>query len=310
MKNSFRRVIYTARSAKLSLSHGAATWNFLYGFVEQGTNSSDPRIRDFFFRADLWIEIFEIFLAKAQSNKSKPMKQMLSTLMKVLIRNPTESVQHQLLNHVISSTTAIIYSHHDFPSVKPALQVLELFISKNIIRGSEIIAHLARQGSLKSPITLPDSANDEVDGQGFCSISHQLRVNIIENFLKDIITWVRYPDIAPTGGRLIATFYRSLQEDSTGEVTPHLRLKQPLWVKPVVDLLERDPLSIEILEHHILPGLLTLDNTFGQPFLDMTLLQDLHNGNVQNHSVVEIQLCLLALKLRAESNSRKSGMIQ
>lgn len=302
--------MHTASSAKLSLTHGAAAWNCVYGFVEQGITSSEPRIREFFFRVDLWIEIFDIFLARAQSNKSKPMKQMLSTLMKVLIRNPMKSVEHQLLKHVISSTTVIIHSHHDFPSVKPALQVLELFISRNIIRGSEIIAHLARQDSSKSPITLPDPANGEVDGKGFRSVSYQFWVSIIENFLKDIIIWVRYPDIAPTGGRLIATFYQSLQEDFTGGVTPHFRPKQPLWVKPVVDLLEQDPLSVEILETRILPGLLKLDNDCGQPFLDMTLLQDLQNGNVKNHSVVEIQLCLLALKLRAESNSRKCGMIQ
>ena len=305
MKFSFRRVIHTANSANLSPTHGAAAWNFLYGFLEQGISSSDRRLRNFCFASQTWVEVYELFLARSQNNKSKPVKQLLLTLTKVWTKNPLDSVQHFLVRYVVSTAVLAICDHDDFPSVKPALQILEHFINKKIVHPSQIILQLAQKCSFQGETKPANLEIENLNLQGPSSIPQHLQVSVIRKFVTDILGWVRYPDVAPIGGRLVVTFFKSLQ-------APHTEFGLPLWVKPVIDLLELEPSLFEIFECHILPGLLRLNvGRDHQPFLDTNLLQDLRNGNSAKHSDVEIQLCLLALRVGMEmGTSKKSGMIQ
>lgn len=305
MKFSFRKVIHTANSANLSPTHGAAAWNFLYGFLEQGISSSDRRLQNFCYASQTWVEVYELFLARSQNNKSKPVKQLLLTLTKVLTRNPVDSAQEFLVKYVISTAVLAICDHDDFPSVKPAFQVLEHFIDKKIVHASEIIFQLAQKSSFQEETILLSLAIENLNLQDPLSIPQHLQVSAIRKFVTNVLGWVRYPDVAPIGGRLVVTFFKSLQ-------TLRFEFSLPLWVKPVIELLELEPSLFEIFECHVLPQLLRLNvGRDHQPFLDTNLLQDLRNGNSAKHSDVEIQLCLLALRVGMEMDtSKKSGMIQ
>lgn len=240
------------------------------------------------------------------------MKQVLLTLTKVLMKNPLDSVQLFLARHVVSTTALKICDHDDFPSVKPAFHVLEHFINKGILRASEIIFQLARKSSFHGQTRLSDFAVEESDLHDYSTVPQHLQVSIVRKFITDVLAWVRYPDVAPISGRLVVAFLKSLQACSIeDEENPHFEEDPQLWVKPVIDLLEHEPSLFNVFECHIIPGLLKLNLGHTQPFLDTNLLQDLLDGNSEKHSDVDIQLCLLALKLRMEVYASKNpGMIQ
>ena len=297
----------TAGSAQLSLNHGASAWSSLYTFLDLGIDSSDQQLRGLCFASETWIEVYELFLARSQDNKSKPMKQVLLTLTNVWTKNPIEAVRHFLLRNVVSTTVAIICNYHEVPSIKPAFQVLEHFISKSIVCASEIVLHLARTST---SLERREPPVQELDSYSLAFISQQVQISIIERFVSAVLAWVRYPDIAPIGGRLLVAFFKSLQAcfARQNEVS-FLEKIVPLWVKPVIGLLDQEPSLIESFEYHILPGLLALSNPGELPFLNKALLHDLRNGNAEKYSTVEIQCCLLALKLcRQMTNIKSYGM--
>ncbi len=296
---TFRRVLKTAGSARLSLAHGTAAWNCVHGFFDQGISSSDPRVRDLFFAPKKWIEVFGLFLATAPNNKSKPMKQVIATLAKVLSRNPDEITRNFLRNHVVTTTASIIYQPGGTFSIKPVFQVLEHFIDKGIMRASDLVLHFVAETSVLQEESNLVGTAEVAQRDHAVELSN---VSCIQAFISHILDWVIYPDIAPAAGGLLVVFCKSLQKYECVEAgTPCSSQVAPLWANPIKTALHKLPSLLDVFALSILPGLLKLSPSETKTFLDTLPLKDLQQGRARDLPTVEIQLSLVALRECVES---------
>lgn len=265
--------------------------------------SSDPRLRDFCFASTTWVKVFELFLSKSYNAKPKPLKQVLSTLTKLLLKQPDSFVALSIKNHVINSTIPMICEHGDDFSVKPAFQTLEHFLNKRVIASSDIIDEMSRK-YLQTEL-------DVADLPRMASISSTdfpaEFVSLIERFALSIFNWLKYPDLAPIAGRLLRSFFLSCQCRTTETHDAKALVDKPLlWMKPLKDFVNKEPSLLEICENHVLPGLLGLKPRDTIAILNTFPLDEFKEGKTGNYDYVDTQLCLLTLKFCVDQSMSKA----
>ncbi|MCJ1464709.1 hypothetical protein MMC07_003322 [Pseudocyphellaria aurata] len=306
LERTHRQIIRTVSSAQLSPTHATASWNCLCALLELSITSSDLSVRKIGFSSETWVEVFRIFLLRSPNIKAKSSKQVLLTLTKLLSKQPIKAVQQCLIEYVIDSVVMMIYEQQDYSSVKPAFQVLDHFLVRDIVEYSDIVAQMARskaqrEGLQKGPGHTKSSSEGLHIRESF-DLSLDEVVLLIEAFTSQVLNWSKYPDLAPLVGRLLASFFKSVRglQTKSGD-TKRFKYKLPLWLTPIKEAIQKELLVLEICETHILPSLLALDTTETAAFIDTLPVKDLREGNTESHTVIDIELCLSTLKICADS---------
>ncbi len=284
----------------LPLTHGTAALGALCGFLEQCSTSSDLRIQYLSYKAETWTRAFNIYLTKSDNNKSKPLRRLLIILARLIFQHPVDTERDSLLGIAICNATRAIRKQHDFADIKPAIQVLEHFLSKGLIDAAEIT-------QIKTPeeLGLCRTKSMEKDNQNPGTQQEQTN-QTVQKFALSVLEWIQYPDCAPVVGRFLPVFFKSLEESHTDDVVhnPEDGVK-PLWVFPVKRTLERHQGHLDVFEIHILPGLFRLGPTHVKAFLDMLPFESIQHGNMGSSKISDIQLCLLVAKISEASSLRK-----
>lgn len=196
----------------------------------------------------------------------------------------------------------MIYEQQDYSSVKSAFQVLDHFLGKSIVEYSDIVVQVAQREEFQKGPGHTNISREGLHLRDSYGLSPVELVGLIEGFTSQVLNWLKYPDIAPLVGRLLALFFKSVRglQTQSGD-TKRLEHKLPLWVTPIKEAIKKEPFVLEICETHILPSLLALDATDTASFLDTLPVKDLREGNAGSHTVVDVQLCLSTLKICADS---------
>ena len=303
-------LLQTASSTGLSLKHGATALNALCGFLEQCSTSSEYRTKALPYNVETWTRAFNIFVTKSDNNKPKPLRWLLLTLGGLIASHPVDADKDLLLGTAICTASRAIRKKLDTADVKPAIQVLEHFLTKDLISAAEI-------AQIKKPEELRNSRNASVNEDNQSHDTKQGQVNqSIQEFAISALEWVQYPDCAPTVGRFLPRFFNSLEE-SQSDSAVHLSKEavRPLWISPVKQYLERHQGLLEVFGIHVLPGLLRLGPTHANAFLNLLPYQNIQRGNIGSSSIPDIQLCLLVAKtaedpgLRNYFNQRHSSLL-
>lgn len=299
---TFGKILHTAGSRKLSISHGIAAWNCVHGFLDQGIGSSVPQIRDLFLAPRLWVEVFDLFLATGSNHKTKPMKQVIVTLAKVISQISEEKATASLASHVTASAVSMIHQSSGSFSMKLIFHVLDHFINKGIVGAPHLALQYAAQ-------VLPQSGESTVSTRAETSwrddsieLFQALEISQVEALISDILDWARYPDTSSITGTLLVTLCKSLRNYSSFKNDTHCSTpKPPFWAGPVKTALQREPFLLEIFGFCILPGLLRLHHSDAEFFLDTLPLKELQQGKALDISAVDIGLSLLTLRECMES---------
>ena len=293
-------LLQTASSTELSLKHGAAALNALCGFLEQCSSSSEYRIQALSHKAETWTRAFNIFITKPDNNKSKPLRGLLLTLGRLVATHPVDEDKDLLIGTAICTATRAIRKKHDTADVKPAIQVLEHFLTKDLISAAEIT-------QIKKPEELRNSRNATVNEVKQSHDTRQGQVNqSVQVFALSALEWVQYPDCAPAVGRFLPVFFNSVEESqSNSAVHTSKDAVRPLWISPVKEYLERHQGLLEVFGIHVLPGLLRLGPTHANAFLKLLPFENIQRGNIGSSSIPDIQLCLLVAKTAEDPGLRK-----
>ena len=288
-------LLRTAGSSNLSLTHGAAALNALCGFLDQCQTSSVGHINALGFSAETWTEAFDVYLNSSEKNKAKPVRRLLLTLTNLLLKHPVEDTKLLLTKDATSIAVRAICKQHDLASIKPAIQTLECFVSRGLIRATDIFLSYnpndsAAQIKGQDGITI---LSEQVKSSGFVQAQSS---ESVENFTLSVLEWVRYPDCAPAVGRFLPIFFASLAADWS-RAAKSLNEGQPLWISPVKLALERHPDLLEVVENHLLPGLLRLSLADREAFSNTLPFNDITQARSGMHSVADIQLCLLTARI-------------
>ena len=282
-----RGLLRTANSTTLSFAHGAAALNALCGFIEQCDVSSVPKIRELSFSSAAWTKAFNIFLERSERHKTKPVRRLLLALTQILKNHEQVDVKLSLLGHAVSRATKTICGQPNTASVKPAIQTLEHFINVGLITAREVTGYVIKVSGSSQAVSeagRPESTSLERD-------------EAVKDFALSVLEWVQFPDCAPAAGRFLCTFFQSLNADPRDQAVSDETI--PLWIYPVKQAINRHLERLEVFEHHVLPGLLTLTPADTRAFLKTLPLGDLNPGTVGPDAAANIHLCLLIAKVAA-----------
>ncbi|KAL8837449.1 MAG: hypothetical protein Q9170_002535 [Blastenia crenularia] len=139
LEHIFQAIVRTASSFQITESHATAAYDALRGCLSQCEDFDDPEVRAYAYCQKLWIDIFDVFLNTSGRRKPKPLKVLLTSLERNLIRNPFQSVKDELIAYVSSRVWQTISAPDNDSAVKPALQALQAFLAKNVICARDIV---------------------------------------------------------------------------------------------------------------------------------------------------------------------------
>ena len=293
-------LLQTASSTELSLKHGATALNALCGFLEQCSTSSEYRVQALSYKAETWTRAFNIFITNSDNNKPKPLRWLLLTLGRLIASHPVDADKDLLLGAAVCTASRAIRKKQDTADVKPAIQVLEHFLTKNLISAAEI-------AQVKKPEDLRFCRNASANEDNQSHDTQQGQVNqSVQKFALSALEWVQYPDCAPAVGRFLPVFFASLEESQSNSAV-HISKEavRPLWTSPVKQYLERHQGLLEVFGIHVLPGLLRLGPTHVNAFLKLLPFESIQRGNIGLSSITDIHLCLLVAKTAEDPGLRK-----
>lgn len=230
------------------------------------------------------------------------MRRLLLTLTRLISKHPVGTEKILLLGMSTCFATRAIRKQHDFASIKPAIQVLEHFLSTGLISAAEI-------AQVRSPeqLGLIRTEATETDGQNLNRQQAQINQSV-QDFALSLLEWIKYPDCAPAVGRFLPVLFKSLEEsqsDDAGRTSNDATT--PVWISPMKQSLERCQDLLDVFEIHILPGLLRLGSADVEAFMRLLPFESLQRGNIGSTSISDIQLCLLVAKTAGGPNLRKQS---
>ena len=228
------------------------------------------------------------------------MRRLLLTLTRLLTKHPVATEKTLLLGISTCFATRTIRKQDEFASIKPAIQVLEHFLSTGLISAAEIaqVRWPEQLGPLRTEATKSDCQNLNTQ-QGQINQS-------VQDFALSVLEWIRYPDCAPAVGRFLPVLFKSLEKSQSGDAGRTSNdAATPLWILPVKQNLEHYQDLLDVFEIHILPGLLRLGSADVEAFLMLLPFESIQRGNIGSISISDIQLCLLVAKTADDPSLRE-----
>ena len=274
--------------------------NALSGFLDRASISSISDLVDLCFDLKVWGDILDVFLRRSENNKPKPMRQLLLSLARLLQKNPREEARYAQTEYATRRSLAIITDRNESTSVKPALQVLDYFLTKALISGSDILRVLAAMNVQANLTSLGNQRSESVN------LSMSSWINLGQELISDIFAWVCYPDVAAASGKLVATFIKSLSILHEGyQMNPIGGL--PLWITPLHQLLRDQPQMLETIGSYVLPELLSINCGDTREFLRTLSFENIQDGTIGDMTDSDIILCLLTADLTANLRFSKAS---
>ena len=287
----------TAEQPQLPSSHRAAACNALCSFLDQACHSWIPELRQICRTHAHWHRLLNLYLQRLEDPGAKPMKQVLTTLMKLLSRdtNDVEEASNGRFTDLARDATArcisLIHASDDSSCIKPSMMMLDALISKRRIEPYLLL-------SLSAEITVSGNASEQEATHSF--------ENDVTTFVRTISGWARYADISLVAGRLLASLFSALHAMNAKSETTSSDEPAPLWAGPVLEFaLESDTL-LQITETCILPNLLRNDPAALGKLLKSLPFNELLCGHLEHIPDRDLRVCLLIVKVM-ESSSLTSG---
>ena len=296
------KLLLTAEEPRLSATHRAASCNALCGFLEQGATSQDSKLRASCFNPEVWDRMLSVYLERIGDAKAKPMRRILLTLVRLLYYISDNAV---IKKNAVSKCLALIYLSAESPSVKAAMHVLEIFLSKKVITFSSLL-DLAPQcdGLVDAGPYLPRPTG--LKSYDISSSPKTLPRKAVEGFVYKILQWIHHADAASAAGRLLFCSFESLKDmDNQDQSGNRVEAGLPLWAAPIQQVLKDHPNLMEAIQHHVLPDLLRLDHSDTGKLIRNLPLKALQSGKFGHLEEESILLCLVVIRLIQSSDFLK-----
>ncbi|OCL07142.1 hypothetical protein AOQ84DRAFT_389700 [Glonium stellatum] len=228
-------ILETSALVNISATHRAAACNLLCAIIERCRLSANEGFRAIIWENNMWARLFNTFLERSDNSKAKSMRQVLVVLTGMLLTDaPPQS--SGLRDDAVSRVLEMICRCQNRMKVKPALQALAHFITKDLVSIDQLV-DLHRNYS--------EDGADSVQGLN----THQL-------LLHQFFAWVWHHDTAPAAGHLVTNFLaKSVQQRICMEEKTNLL---PMWIEPLESSIRKYPESVEEFKHHIFPEVFRL----------------------------------------------------
>lgn len=219
----------------ITISHRAAAINLLCAIIQKCQDSSLPEVRSCIWENDAWTRCFEAFLLQHHGSKPKFMRQLLSTLTAVLLKETQRGSKEEIRDQVLRQVLLILIDPTGHTPAKPAMQALGHFVTKDMVPLDMMLHTLADLKGLES---------------------HRDNDAILEQFVTDLLQWSCYEDLAPSVGQFLSALLDAHQANAqtplsgNGAAEKDNKTKSP-WIRPVIIFASTRSDSIETLRYYI-----------------------------------------------------------
>ncbi|KAF7504402.1 hypothetical protein GJ744_002268 [Endocarpon pusillum] len=251
-------LLATLRDPSLIDGHMTAVCNAVCVFLQSASSSPIEPVRTFALSIEIWVAVFDALLAKFNTSKAKPIRQVLNTLIKIL-RNHADRAKAQLVQDgVLSRMASIVLLGKPVSQFKASMVIFEAFMRSDIPVSRVLFAIARSHGSNSdrwhyrlrrqriTPVQVRSALNSDIIDES------------ISDFSFSIILAVADSSAQATAGTFFTSFMSIL--------TSYGVFMDTLWVECVVLILNRYPQAIEAFKNYLLPSLLRL---YPNQYLDL-----------------------------------------
>lgn len=181
-------LIKTSRSPEISVPHHVSACNVTCGFLEQCLDSQNPTIRSIVLADSVWRNLFAMYLNSFERAKPKSMKQVLNTLVRLILAVGSSSDTCQPRDDAIITLFDILCTQHEQHKGKAALLALTYFLTKSLVTSRDLLDAFQTRYC-------------EVDSQHSASSP-----SVLTLFLANVFAWITLRDTASAAGTFVQAF--------------------------------------------------------------------------------------------------------
>lgn len=282
-------VFGTFKSATLSYPHRTAVCNAICSFLESCQIAKVETIRRGWSSEERWTEVLMAYLDRFDDAKSKPMRQVLKTLSKIVPKGEDGTKKVVPTGALIELLSSIVTAQPR-QRMKPCMVTLDAFLRKDILTTTDVTVGISNLLS-----TNPGRILERFWGfYGFPFTSQsQTTAELIKVFILALWQNSILPDAAAATGALLATFVGSLKKGSSGTAQSYI----PVWVDPLKQVLHQSPSHVETIFLYVLPPLFEEDPTGFKELVNSLPYEEVFAGGKPTSSTTEISLLFRALQV-------------
>lgn len=226
----------TAHIQTLSPAHGVVACNVLCGTIEQCTQSRQKEIAELVLCTDTRQKLLEIYIDCYDTAKPKAMKQVLSTLVKLLTKSRDVLSSSEPIDLACFRCFELGLRARDRTRAKPVLHALTLFLSRSLLSTSDLfVLYGSFLGNVRNTL-----------GQASENIAHWAG-----KLVSDILDWTPVGDVAPAAGQLLTAVFG----DASSAARQAGGQSLPFWVQPLMKGIQARPTELEAFRCHAFPAL-------------------------------------------------------
>ncbi|THC95402.1 hypothetical protein EYZ11_005126 [Aspergillus tanneri] len=307
-------LLKTFATASISHSHTSASCNTLSAFLDAARISKFEGTRQLVFSCETWLSVFEAFLVRFKDGKPKPMKQLLESLVVLLVKNEQESDRRYVKTKVIDATVPSVILGERRSQLKACLVTLEILIRKSAISPIDLIVMvetwLLENRSRWVPLFQEDCKALSIDITQFSekaskdipSPSQRIATEI---FVLALLTQAKSFELAAGPGDTLTAFFQRVK---TLPQTLHSREKVQnllsIWVAPVRHIVLQNMNLLEPMSAYFLHPLFSIDPSGFNLFINQLPLEILLTGDMHDAPVDELTLLFTSLQM-----AKKIGLV-
>ncbi|KAJ5701019.1 hypothetical protein N7493_012065 [Penicillium malachiteum] len=286
-----------------SLPHAqtSAACNATSAFLDAAVESPVQQTRYIALSPEVWLSIFEIFITRYEDVKPKPMKQLLSSLMTILVKSHVGETKKVIQISILKAILPCIILGEQRSRLKAALVILEMCIRKGAIWPAKFL-HLVQAWAIefqdkwvpvfkKDYETIYPGASDPAVMSAEPSEEVAGRV-----FVLGLLTQTNDRGMSGTSGSIMSFFLEKSKIQNPD------RQMSWIWVHPTRNILLQHLDALEVLSTQIIQPLFTFDPLGFAAFVQFLPLQSLMAGDMAEASHSEYMLLFVSLQVGKKVN--------
>lgn len=130
VRRLWQNLLTTTRSPTVVDKHLSAACNALSVFLQYASKSPNPQVQEIGLSTQSWMDCLDVVLDGFEEGKFKPMRQVLDTLVKVLLEHPDRVRVEAIEHHVLRKMLVIVFLGEPEQHLKASLVVLDTLLKR------------------------------------------------------------------------------------------------------------------------------------------------------------------------------------
>jgi len=229
----FDTALDTAIRSEISAVHRIAASDLLCGLLERCGSSPFDDDHSLLWDHGYWQRSFQVFLERSDHAKAKSTRQLLAALTTSLRKGRERSISSvNIQDGTCRQLVGILLDDSDQTNVKPALQLLANFLSKDILPVDQLLAYVEER----------PSTGETMEPAGY--------------LFSRILAWVPYNELSAASGHLVGVLIQKLGRRQSPQENGNRR-NTSCWVERLAASLKKSPEALQNFKNYIFPELFT-----------------------------------------------------